>query len=657
MTIELGRDICNHLETAERREWLVTNGIGGFACGTVADLLTRCYHGLLIAALNPPGQRTLLLTKLDATVEYDHRLYTLYTNRWQKNIIDPDGYLKTESFHMESNIPVWRYAFADAILEKRIWMEQGENTTYVHFHYRRGTLPVVLTLTALVNYRDFHGAAGGFNPNMDIRAIERGVKIKANASATPFYIFIGEGQVYPAHIWYYGFDLAVERYRGLNDRENHLHAVSFAVTLDVGQSVTIVASTNPHVSLDGESALDRRYAHERRILKPQFRSQPGWIKKLILSTDQFIVSRPLSDQPDGKTIIAGYPWFADWGRDTMIALTGLTITTGRSEIARQILLTFCRYLDRGMLPNLFPDSASVPQYNTIDAVLWFFQAIRAYYEATVDEAFLSTIYPALQEVIEWHRRGTRYNIHLDEDDGLLYGGAEGVQLTWMDAKVDDWVVTPRIGKPVEINALWYSALKIMSFFAAKLGRDRGEYERMADRTKQGFARFWQPDKRYCYDVLDTPDGNDESLRPNQIFAVSLPPDNLLTPEQERQVVDTCALKLLTSYGLRSLAPDDTNYKGNYGGDRISRDTAYHQGTVWSWLLGAFAEAHFKVYRNPHLAKSFLEPMSAHLQDACLGSLSEIFDGDTPFHPHGAFAQAWTVAEVLRVWFFLEGETQ
>ncbi|MDV3000907.1 MAG: hypothetical protein N5P05_002513 [Chroococcopsis gigantea SAG 12.99] len=653
MTIGLGRDICNNLEIAEKREWLVTNGLGGFACGTVADVLTRCYHGLLIAALNPPARRTLLVAKLDTAVEYNGSLYTLYTNRWQKEIIDPQGYLKTESFHLENTVPVWRYAFADALLEKRIWMEQGQNTTYVHFNYRRGTGPLVLTLTALVNYRDFHGGGQSFNPNMDISLMGGGVKITASPHATPFYIFISDGQVYPAHIWYYGFDLAVERYRGLSDRENHLHAVSFSVILNLGESVTVVSSTDAEASSDGEAALSRRFGYERDLLEPQFSSQPRWIQQLILAADQFIVARPLENRSAGKTIIAGYPWFGDWGRDTMISLPGLTLCTGRSSIARQILLTFSNYLDRGMLPNMFPDSTSPPQYNTIDAVLWFFQSVWCYYLATADEEFIAAVYPALQEVIYWHGRGTRYNICLDRDDGLIYGGAEGVQLTWMDAKVDDLVVTPRTGKAIEINALWYNALIILCRLGSELGKDRREYEGMAQHTKRGFRRFWNENKGYCYDVLDTPAGNDESLRPNQIFAVSLPLDDLLTPAQNKAIVDTCGLNLLTSYGLRSLAPHHPDYKGQYGGDRLTRDKAYHQGTVWGWLLGPFVEAHWKVYGNPTVARSFLEPMAAHLGDGCLGSLSEIFDGDVPHHPRGAFAQAWTVAEVLRVWFLLE----
>jgi len=524
-------------------------------------------------------------------------------------------------------------------------MEQGENTTYTHYTYRRGNSPLTLNLTAFVNYRDFHGNTQSFNWQMAISPLEKGVRVIAYNHAVPFYLLISQGQVFPAHIWYYRFDLAVERYRGLIDRENHLHGASFSATLKLGESVTIAASTRPDPNLDGQSSLESRYRYENSLINPQ---QPEWIQQLTLAADQFIVSRPLLDQPDGKTIIAGYPWFGDWGRDTMISLRGLTLTTVRPAIARQILLTFSRYLDRGLLPNLLPDGGEMPEYNAVDAILWYFEAIRSYFNQSQDFEFLRTIYPALKEVIAWFRRGTRYNIHLD-DDGLIYAGEAGVQLTWMDAKVDDLVITPRIGKPVEINALWFNALKIMVQFAHYLGMDATDYEKMRKMTLKGFSRFWDDSLGYCYDVLDTDKGNDASLRPNQLFAVSLSVEELLNSPQKKAIVDICALKLLTSRGLRSLDVDHPDYRGVYSGDRLKRDSAYHQGTVWGWLLGAFIEAHLKVYRDPILAESFLTPMIDHLQDSCIGNLSEIFDGNAPFTPRGAFAQAWTVAEALRVW--------
>jgi predicted glycogen debranching enzyme len=375
---------------------------------------------------------------------------------------------------------------------------------------------------------------------------------------------------------------------------------------------------------------------------------PLEVEHLVLAGDQFVVRRSLSGEPEGRSVIAGYHWFGDWGRDTMISLPGLALVTGRYEVAARILRIFAHFVDRGMLPNRFPDAGEEPEYNTVDATLWYFEAIRAYLAATGDEALLSKLVPVLQEIIDWHRRGTRYGIRLDPEDGLLYAGQEGVQLTWMDAKVGDWVVTPRIGKPVEINALWYNALRIMVAFARCLGKRAEAYEEMADRTADSFGRFWNWERGYCYDVVDGPDGDDPALRPNQLFAVSLP-HSPLTADQQRAVVDVCAWHLLSSHGLRSLAPDDPAYTGHYGGDRRQRDGAYHQGTVWGWLMGPFVRAHLRVHRDPVTARSYLQPLFRHLSGHGLGSISEIFDGDAPFTPRGCIAQAWSVAELLHAW--------
>jgi predicted glycogen debranching enzyme len=490
---------------------------------------------------------------------------------------------------------------------------------------------------------------------MEIDEIENGLKISAYPEATPFYLFCRNATISPMHDWHYGFDLEIERSRGLSDREDHLHAATFQATLHPGQSLTFVASTEARPTLDGETALRSQHNHEQRIYdcwrldrSKQADTSPVWIRHLVLAADQFIVSRTQGENIGGRTIIAGYPWFGDWGRDTMISLSGLTLATGRTEIARSILYTFAQYADQGMFPNRFPDAGSVPEYNTVDATLWYFIAVSDYYSATDDQDVIDDLFPMLSEIIDWHCRGTRYNIHLDSADGLLYAGEPGTQLTWMDAKIGDWVVTPRIGKPIEVNALWYNALRIMAKFARQIGKPYREYDAMAERVLARFERFWNPDTDYCYDVLDTPNGNDAALRPNQIFAVSLP-DSPLTSHQQKSVVDACSRSLLTSYGLRSLAPQDFHYRGRYEGDPIQRDGAYHQGTVWGWLIGAYAIAHHRVYDDPIRAREFLEPMANHLCTQGLGSLSEIFDGDAPMMPHGCFAQAWTVAEVLRAW--------
>jgi predicted glycogen debranching enzyme len=655
MYLEFGREICGKLDLAESKEWLVTNGIGGYASGTVAGVLTRRYHGLLMATLKPPLGRTLLLAKLDETAQYNYRSYPLHSNRWADGIVSPQGYQYLESFAVEGTIPVWRFAIADALLEKRVWMQQGVNTTYIQYSLLRGTESLNLKLKAMVNYREDHGSTQADGWRMSVASLPQGVCITAYPSAGSLYLLTKSASVSLNHNWYYGFELLLEQYRGLNNKEDHLHAATFTASLNPGASITFVASTEEQVELDGEVALEYCYAQQQKLIEVwksghslKAESPPTWVNQLVLAADQFIVDRSLPNEPDGKTIIAGYHWFSDWGRDTMISLPGLTLTTGRPEIARSMLRTFARYVDRGMLPNCFPDRGETPSYNTVDATLWYFEAVRAYYYHTGDENLLRELFPVLADIIDWHCQGTRYQIHLDSTDGLLYAGESGVQLTWMDAKVGDWVVTPRIGKPVEVNALWYNALLTMAKFARQLGKPHQEYEAIAKRAHTSFSRFWNQDLGYCYDVLDTPDGDDLSLRPNQIFAVSLP-ESPLTPGQQKGVVDSCSRSLLTSHGLRSLSPDHPQYQGTYGGDPYRRDGAYHQGTVWGWLLGPFVLAHLRVYQDPKRARQFLEPIGNHLSAAGLATLSEIFDGDPPMTPRGCIAQAWTVAEVLRAW--------
>jgi len=653
--VHFGRAICGDLVAAEQREWLVTNGIGGFASGTVAGLPTRRYHGLLLATLKPPLRRTLLVSHFDELVEYDGRRYELSTCRWAGGGVSPQGYRQIEEFRLEGTTPVWTFACADALIEKRIWMEQGANTTFVSYRLARGCSTMELAVKALVNYRDYHSTthAGGWQ--MNVQPVENGLRVTAFDGATPFYLLSSAARPHAAHDWYYNFDLDAERYRGLDDREDHLHAATFRAKLSPGETLTIVATTDASASLGAEYSRRLQKSHEEALICQWARTNesassgaPPWIQQLVLAADQFITRRPLADDPDGKTVMAGYHWFGDWGRDTMIALPGLALTTGRPEIAAGILRTFARFVDRGMLPNVFPDAGAAPEYNTADAALWYFEAVRQHVEATNDLALLGELYPILADMIDWHLRGTRYQIHADPQDGLLYAGEPGVQLTWMDAKVGDWVVTPRIGKPVEINALWLNALCSMTQFARLLKRSTAGHACLVKRARAGFARFWNEAAQCCFDVIDGPQGNDSSIRPNQIFCVSLP-ESALTSEQQLRVVDTCARHLLTSHGLRSLSPGDPQFRGHYGGGPLERDGAYHQGTVWAWLLGPFALAHLRVYRDPKAAMRFLEPMANHLNAHGLGSISEIFDGDAAFTPRGCIAQAWSVAEVLRAW--------
>jgi predicted glycogen debranching enzyme len=649
-----GREICGNLATAESREWLCTNGIGGFASGTVSGLLTRRYHGLLVAALQPPLGRTLLVAKLEDAVQYDGMRHPLSTNRWADDTVDPHGFRATEGFRLEGTTPVWTYACADALLEKQVWMEQGANTTYVRYQLLRARGPVELEVKALVNYRDYHATTRGPGWQMHVETVPEGVRVIAFEGARPFVVLADVMEVEAAHDWYVGFDLTAERERGLDAREDNLHAATFRGRLQPGAAVTFVLSVEEAPSLDGRAARQRRRQCEDALMAtwrrvaPTAKGAPAWIEHLVLAADQFVVHRPLHDDADGMSVIAGYHWFGDWGRDTMISLPGLLLSTGRLNEARRILRTFARFVDRGMLPNRFPDAGEAPEYNTVDATLWYFEAIRAYHAATGDDALLHELFPVLQEIVRWHRQGTRYRIAEDPTDSLLRSGEPGVQLTWMDAKIGDWVVTPRTGKAVEINALWYNALRAMMGFAECLGRPSDEWSTLAGRVQMGFQRFWNDANRYCYDVLDGPDGNDNTLRPNQICAVSLP-HSPLSPEQQRGVVDTCARHLLTSFGLRSLAPSHPGYHGRYIGGPGERDSTYHQGPVWGWLLGLFALAHLRVYKDPEAALSFLTPMAHHLADHGVGSLAEIFDGDPPFTPRGCIAQAWSVAETLRAW--------
>jgi predicted glycogen debranching enzyme len=647
--LKFGRGECNLFESASKREWLVTNGIGGYACGTMAGVLSRHYHGLLIAALNPPLGRTLTLVKLDEVGVYQDRLYRLHTNHWEEGAVTPRGFELLDAFWLEGTIPVWRYSIGDALLEKRIWMEQGVNTTCVQYWLMRSSEPLYFSLSAIGNYRDHHGGMHAEDSKLpNVETVQNGLKVTANVeNAVAYYVLAqhSEIQVTAQREWYRGFYKAIEAERGHDAVEDHVHLGDFEAVLQPGERLTFVITTDPDTELDGDASYQRRRQYEASLMGHE--NVETVTDQLKLAADQFIVRRG-----EGHTVLAGYPWFSDWGRDTMIALSGLTIAADRPEIAASILRTFAQFVDQGMLPNRFPDEGETPEYNTVDATLWYFEAIRAYFQATQDNALVEELFPILVDIIDWHECGTRYGIRVDPKDGLLHSGEEGVQLTWMDVKIDDWVVTPRTGKAVEINALWYNALCIMADFATLLGESSEEYSATVEQVRVSFQRYWNGTS--LDDVLDTPDGSDgAALRPNQIFAVSLH-HSPLNSAQQQMVVDTCAKHFLTPHGLRSLSQDAPQYIGVYLGDRFQRDSAYHQGTVWSWLIGAFVEAHLRVYQNRTMAKTFLEPLITHLRDYAVGSVSEIFDGDAPFTPRGCFAQAWGVAELLRVWRLVDG---
>jgi len=659
--VHFGREICGDLDAGLRREWLVTNGLGGYASGTVAGINTRSYHGLLVAALTPPVARTVLVGGLVEWVSYDGRRYPLCAHEYASGTIDPHGYQHLQSFALQGVLPVWVFALADALLERRVWMGDSANTTYISYRLLRGTGPVDLEVRPLVTYRSFHALSSGQGWSLGVEPQSHGAVVHAFDGAVPYYL-LAEGAAFaPGGEWYWNFHYRAETARGLNDHGDLYAAGVFTRSLAPGDAVTLVFTTDAEADLDGERTCTRAMARQDDLLRRAgVQQEPRAVQQMTLAADQFIVARPVAGAPptngraeasSGRTIIAGYHWFNDWGRDTMIALPGLTLATGRPEDAATILRAFGQFVADGLLPNNFPDSSgAIPGYNTADASLWYVLAVRAYAEATGDDALVDDLLPTLHAMVDHHIQGTRYHIGVDPADGLLYAGEPGVQLTWMDAKVGDWVVTPRIGKPVEINALWYNVLQSLADALAARGDGAAqEYRTRAASVRSSFrARFLHADRTHLADVVDTPGGDDWTLRPNQIFAVSLPYP-LLHGAEARAVVEAVGRTLLTSYGLRSLSPGDPAYRGTYGGDQVQRDGAYHQGPVWTWLMGAYVVAHYRVYQDREAALALLQPFEDHLRDGGLGSISEILEGNPPHLPRGCIAQAWGVAEVLRVW--------
>jgi predicted glycogen debranching enzyme len=638
--------------------------LGAYACGTVAGANTRRYHGFLLASLEPPVERTLLVAKVDVTVEYQGRLYPLFANEFAGGTIDPCGFVHLESFTVSDGVPAWRYAVADALLEQRIFMAPGANTSYLRLEVLRATAAMHVACKPLVTYRDFHSHGRGQRP---FRAVAdgQGCTVTAFDGALPYRLAMSTGRYEAADLWYWNFLHREEFERGLDALEDLWGPGTFHANLELGQPIFFTATAEHSPPSPGDDVLDALTRRSRQLIAALPKSAPPWVSTLATASDQFIVRRGAKGA-GSASIIAGYPWFSDWGRDTMIALPGLTTALGRFDTAAAILRTYAGFVDRGMLPNRFPDAGGAPEYNTADAALWMFQAVNNYLEATRDPVrrppdLLRDLFPTLAAIIHAHADGTRYGIHVDSRDGLLCAGEPGAgqpgtPLTWMDAKHDGHVFTPRVGKPVEINALWLNALEVAMRLAGRV-RDVAEKRFCAKLLKcasDGFARFWNEKRGCLYDVVDVDGGvtHDASVRPNQIFAVSLP-FCVLPPDQMRAVVDTCARELLTSHGLRSLAPDDPAYRGRYAGNAWERDAAYHQGTVWNWLLGPFARAHYRVYGDARRAQELLAPVAQHLASACIGSVSEVFDGDAPHIARGCFAQAWSVAEILRSWVYLD----
>jgi predicted glycogen debranching enzyme len=639
----------------------------------VAGANTRRYHGFLVASLKPPVERVLLVAKVELVVHYLGVETELSANEFAGGAISGQGFVHLESFAVEDGVPVWRYAVADALLETRIFMAPGANTSYLRIELIRATGPMCVTLKPLLAYRDHHAHGHGAQP-FQLEAGTDECRVRAFADARPYRLSISRGRFTAAAAWYWNFWHRMEVERGLDPSEDLLMPGTFAAELGVGRAVYLVATAEAEAAVPapGEEVLEALRRNGHRLIARLPKSAPTWIRTLALATDQFIVRRGQTGAAlatgasanvsagsgsgsGASSVIAGYPWFTDWGRDTMISLPGLATTLGRYDLAADILRTFARFVDRGMLPNCFPDGGEAPQYNTADATLWMFQALDDCLQARPDPTLARDMFPILMNVVRAHAEGTRYGIRVDPADGLLHAGEPGTQLTWMDAKHGDQVFTPRIGKPVEINALWLNALDVAVRLAdgERHPHEKRFCQELLTRASAGFSRFWNEDEACLYDVLDVGGGaHDARIRPNQIFAVSLP-YCVLSTERMRAVVDRCGRELLTSHGLRSLSPADPGYIGQYAGDARQRDAAYHMGTVWSWLLGPYVRAHYRVYGDARLAQSFLNPMAQHLNGTCLGTVSEIFDGDAPHNARGCFAQAWSVAEILRSWIDLE----
>jgi predicted glycogen debranching enzyme len=651
--ISFDRSICTDLQTGLRREWLETNGLGGFACGTIAGANTRRYHGLLTVALNPPGGRMLLVSKLEETLVIGGTRVDLSTNEYATNehasVIRPEGYLLLSNFRLDP-FPTWTFEVEGLRLEKTVFMPQGSNTVQVEYKLLQaphGAEPA-LEVRPLVAFRDYHSTThenGGLNSAIEVAP--NLVSLQPYAGLPRLYFAHDAIHAYAQGYWYKNFFYSVEQERGLDFLEDLFNPFVLTWKLSDKQSAIVIASTEPK-DIRQAAAFKKAEAERRQELAASSPVDDLFVRALAVAADQFLVRRG-----EDWTVIAGYPWFTDWGRDTMISLPGLTLFTGRTGLAKSILRNFARHIDNGMLPNRFVDSGEKAEFNTVDATLWFFEAARAYAAATNDYDFLrQELYPVFTQIIDFHIKGTRYNIKAEEN-GLLHAGAPGVQLTWMDAKIGDWVVTPRSGKPVEIQALWYNALRIMEDLAVRFEDEqrRKQYSGLASLASETFNRiFWNSDLQCLYDVVND-DRRDGSIRPNQIFAVSLH-YSMLSAERARAVLEIVERELLTPVGLRTLSSADPQYQGTYQGDQLSRDSAYHQGTVWPWLLGPFISAYVKVNgRSAHSrsrARDVLQGIEKSLTEAGVGQLSEIFDGDLPHYPRGCFAQAWSVAEVLRV---------
>ncbi len=642
--IYLPAQVCRDLATASRREWLETNGLGGFASSTITGLNTRRYHGLLCAALEPPTKRFLLLSKLEETLVVDGRRYELSVNLYP-GTVHPAGYQFQVSFRKEP-FPTFAWQVEDIELSKQVFLVHDSNTVVVEY-FLRAQGPAVnrdvrLEVRPLLAFRGYHELARRNDSfRRDFTASDGHVEITPYDTLPTLHFSHDAVAIEKSGDWYFNFEYQLERERGLDHVEDLFQPFVLHFDVNARPQAALMASLEPR---DIASVPELRQAEIVR------RKSVGG--KLAAAADQFIVKRG-----SGHSIIAGYPWFTDWGRDTMISLPGLTLCTSRSALAREILEEFSAWIQDGMLPNTFPDQGEQPQYNSVDSALWYFEAVRAYAELTADYDWIfRKVYGALSGIIDAYIRGTRYNIRVDTD-GLVHAGESGVALTWMDARVNGVPVTPRSGKPVEIQALWYNALRIMESFAARQDSVRKDfYASLAESTRAAFrCRFWNGAGNCLFDVVDVQGaepgrGNDASIRPNQVFAISLT-HKLLEPPAARHVLEVVERELLTQFGLRTLSPKDPQYRGTYSGDVAGRDSAYHQGTVWPWLMGPFVVAHFDAHGGDAAARQrclqWLSPLREYRTGEGMDQLPEVFDGDPPHRPGGCPAQAWSLATMIQ----------
>jgi predicted glycogen debranching enzyme len=637
----LSRPFCTDLGVAERREWLVTNGRGSYAMGTVAGTLTRRYHGLLVAALAPPVARRMLVPTVQIVAECAGVAYALGSNRWASGLHAPEGWRYLASFAVRDGVPTWTYVLGATELEVAIAMPAGRDETALAIRVLAAPAPVTLSLHVLVADRDHHGGALPDPAGFAVATADDRATVALPACERTLHLWVSDAALTPAGERWSGFYAEREAERGLDPLDDYVHALVARVTVAPGGVSGLVAGL---VRATDDAPAIVAAARARAVALAT--TGDPLLDELAIAADQFVVTTEAG--ASRTTIVAGYPWFSDWGRDTMIALPGLTLAFGRTGVAEAILRAYAPFVSGGMVPNVFPDAGEAPAYNSVDAALWYVEALRRCAAITRDPEFVRDVFSTVRSIVDAYAAGTRFGIGVDPDDGLLRAGVAGVQLTWMDAKVGDYVVTPRIGKPVEVNALWYAALGTAASMAEQCDENPLLFEERARRVAASFGRFWNADAGYAYDVIDGPAGDDAALRPNQLFAVALAPE-LFGTERNRAIVDVCARELLTPVGLRTLAPSDPQYRGRYAGDQSARDRAYHQGTVWPWLIGAFVDAHLNVYGDRAYARRLLASLRDALDGDAIGTLGEIFEGDAPHLPAGTIAQAWSVAELVRAY--------